>query len=113
MSGRASTEAMEVSMSKGGEARLKITVWAGLGGREGREGSREGCKISRRSLSGSELGVELSGVLGGVLGGVREDEAGAGIGREVVVARVTSRARLRRELMLDWQKTGVGRLEDQ
>ena len=109
MSGRASTEAMEVSMSKGGEARLKITVWAGLGGREGREGSREGCKISRRSLSGSELGVELSGVLGGV----REDEAGAGVGREVVVARVTSRARLRRELMLDWQKTGVGRLEDQ
>ena len=112
MSGRASTEAMEVSMSEGGEARLKITVWAGLGGREGREGSREGCKISRRSLSGSELGVELSGVLGGVLGGVRE--AGAGVGREVVVvARVTSRARLRRELMLDWQKTGVGRLEDQ
>ena len=111
MSGRASTEAMEVSMSKGGEARLKITVWAGLGGREGREGSREGCKISRRSLSGSELGVELSGVLGGVLGGVRE--AGAGVGREVVVARVTSRARLRRELTLDWQKAGVGRLEDQ
>ena len=107
MSGRASTEAMEVSMSEGGEARLKITVWAGLGGREGREGSREGCKISRRSLSGSELGVELSDVVGGVR------EAGAGVDREVVVARVTSRARLRRELMLDWQKTGVGRLEDQ
>ena len=107
MSGRASTEAMEVSMSEGGEARLKITVWAGLGGREGREGSREGCKISKGSLSGSELGVELSGVLGGVR------EAGAGVGREVVVARVTSRARLRRELTLDWQKAGVGRLEDQ
>ena len=107
MSGRASTEAMEVSMSEGGEARLKITVWAGLGGKEGREGSREGCKISKGSLSGSELGVELSGVLGGVR------EAGAGVGREVVVARVTSRARLRRELTLDWQKAGVGRLEDQ
>ena len=42
MSGRASTDAIEFSMSEGGEARLKITVCAWLGGNEGKEGSGDG-----------------------------------------------------------------------
>ena len=54
------------SISEGGEARLKITVCARLGGREGREGSREGCRISRRPLSRPEVVGELSEVVGGV-----------------------------------------------
>ena len=53
-------------MSEGGEARLKITVCASLGGREGREGSWEGCRISRRPPSRPEVGGEVSEVMGGV-----------------------------------------------
>ena len=48
-------------MWAGGEARLKITVWAFLPcGGVGRDGSGEGRKISRRPFSGLELGGELS-----------------------------------------------------
>ena len=60
MSGRARTEAMESLMWAGGEARLKITVWAVPCGGVGRDGSGEGCKISRRPISGLELVGELS-----------------------------------------------------
>ena len=47
-------------MWAGWEARLKITAWAVPCGGVGRDGSGEGCKISRRPLLGLELGGELS-----------------------------------------------------
>jgi len=47
-------------MWAGGEPRLKITVWAVPCGGVGRDGSGEGCKISRRPFSGLELVGELS-----------------------------------------------------
>lgn len=99
MSGRASTDAIEFSMSEGGEARLKITVCAWLGGNEGKEGSGDGCRISRRSLSSPELDVKLSE---GVVGVKSEDSmARGGVGRDVVVAaKVKSRGKLWRTLIV-------------
>ena len=106
MSGRASTDAIEFSMSEGGEARLKITVCAWLGGNEGKEGSGDGCRISRRSLSSPELDVKLSeGVVG-----VKSEGS---MGRDVAeAAKVKSRGKLWRTLIIVFSEEDFNGVED-